>query len=437
MARRKGTLGDLKADPRNARKHSDENRGVIERSIRHDGFGRSVLLAADGTILAGNATVDAARAAGLSDLVVVETDGSQVIAVKRTDLDPDSDAAVRLAIADNRAAELATWDKAVLASLAQDVDFSESFSEREWLGILGRPRDELADPDDVPDLPAKDAETRTALGEVWALGPHRLAIGSAADPAIYAALLSGAGNVDLVWTDQPYGVAIGDKNKWLNSVGKSNRIERNLENDTLGEEALRALLHDSFGLMAEYTKPGGCWYVAAPAGPLHLIWGSELQALGIWRQTIQWVKSNATFSPMGVSYHWQAEPIFYGWQPIEGAKWYEWDSEPIFYGWTTGAAHEHWGGRKQTTVWEIPRPSKSKDHPTMKPVDLVARAIENSTVPGDLVLDMFGGSGTTFIASQVTGRICYGSELDPRYGDVILQRWENATGGTAEKLSAS
>jgi DNA modification methylase len=431
VARQKGKLSELKQDPQNARKHSAENRAAIERSIERYGAGRSVVAARDMTLLGGNATAEAAKAAGIDRTRIVETDGTELVVVVRTDIEPGSDAAVQLAIADNKTAESATWDHEMLAVLAKEHDLSDQFSDREWRRMVGYQREEIADLDVAPDLPASDADTRTALGDVWVLGSHRLAIGSAADPAVYEALLSDGPLVDLVWTDPPYGVAIGDKNRWLNSVGKSNRIERNLENDTLDEDALRTLLHDSFGLMAQYTKPGGCWYVAAPAGPLHLIWGSELQALGIWRQTIQWVKSNATFSPMGVSYHWQAEPIFYGWVPVEGATWYEWDSEPVFYGWKPGGAHEHWGGRKQTTVWEIPRPSKSKDHPTMKPVELVARAIENSTVPGDVIFDGFGGSGTTIVAAQVTGRSCYLVELDPRYGDVILQRWEKATGLSA------
>ncbi len=137
--------------------------------------------------------------------------------------------------------------------------------------------------------------------------------------------------------------------------------------------------------------------------------------MGIWHQTLQWVKNNATFSPMGVDYHWRAEPIFYGWLP--------------------GAAHRYHGGRKQDTVWEIDRPTKSPDHPTMKPVELVARAVENSSSAGDIVLDLFLGSGTTLIAAEQTGRICYGMEVDPRYCDVIVKRWEAFTGKKAERGS--
>jgi DNA modification methylase len=151
--------------------------------------------------------------------------------------------------------------------------------------------------------------------------------------------------------------------------------------------------------------------LAASPGPLHVLFGLELKALGIWRQTLQWVKNNATLSPMGVDYHWRAEPIFYGWVP--------------------GAAHRYYGGRKQDTVWEIDRPTKSPDHPTMKPVELVTRAVENSSLRGQIVLDPFLGSGTTLIAAEQTGRVCYGMEIDPRYCDVIVRRWEEFTGKKA------
>ena len=126
--------------------------------------------------------------------------------------------------------------------------------------------------------------------------------------------------------------------------------------------------------------------------------------MGIWRQTIQWVKNSATFSPLGVSYHWKSEPIFYGWLPDGG--------------------HRYHGDRKQTTVWEFDRPAASADHPTMKPVALVARAIEHASLAGQLVYDPFLGSGTTLIAAHRLGRRCCGCEIEPRYADVILKRAE-------------
>lgn len=144
-----------------------------------------------------------------------------------------------------------------------------------------------------------------------------------------------------------------------------------------------------------------------------MLFGMALKERGIWHQTIQWVKNNATLAPLGVDYHWRAEPIFYGWKP--------------------GAAHRYYGGRQQDTVWEIDRPRASPDHPTMKPVALVQRAVENSSRPDEIVYDAFGGSGTTLVAAHYTRRRAYLCELEPRYADVILRRAE-AEGLTVERV---
>ncbi len=397
----------IKHDPRNARKHNPRNVGLIESSIQRDGFGRSILLANDGTVIAGNATIDAAASAGLDDVIVVETDGTKVVAVKRTDVAPGSEEFTRLALADNRAAELASWDADVLAGLQDDIDLSQFFLDDELAKLLSSVTTEgLTDPDDVPTV----TEATTKPGDLWLLGRHRLLCGDSTVATDVERLMRGE-RAEMVWTDPPYGVAVGDKNKWLNSVGRSNRVEKNLTNDTLDGDALLQMLRDCFSLMVTYCTAGASWYVAAPAGPLHLLFGQALNELGIFRQTLQWVKNNSTFSPMGVSYHWQAEPIFYGWLP-NGAK--------RFY-----------GDRKQTTVWEIDRPQKSPDHPTMKPVELVTRAIEHASLPGQIVADPFLGSGTTLIAAEQLNRTCYGLEIDQHYCDVIVKRWQDFTGQQA------
>lgn len=407
---------DLKPDPRNARKHTPRNLGQIERSIQSNGFGRSLLLAKDGTIIAGNATFDAAASAGLEDLIVVETDGTKVVAVKRTDVEPGSQRFHELALADNRSAELAEWDTDILAGLQDEIDLSQFFHDDELddlLASLSGVTDGLTDPDDVPEPPA---EPITRPGDLWILGKHRLLCGDATVPTDIDRLM-GTGTADLVWTDPPYGVAVGDKNRWLNSVGPSNRIERNLENDTLAEGPLLQLLRDAFSLAVTHCTAGAAWYVAAPAVPLHLLFGQALNELGILRQTLIWAKDNSTFSPLGVTYHWQHEPIYYGWLP--------------------NGSHNDFTDRKQTTLWQIDRPMKSPEHPTMKPVELVLRAIEHTTKPGEIVLDMFGGSGTTMIACEQSRRDARLLELDPQYVDVIVRRYEAFTGETAVRETAA
>ena len=393
---------DLLANPANWRVHPKHQQDALKGVIDEVGYVDPVLVQ-DGTDL----VID-----GHLRVALALRDDVSAIPVQYVDLN-DAEAALVLATFDPITA-LATADKEHLDALLREVSTGEAavqalladLAERE--GIFGFGNTEgLTDPDDIPDVPD---EPITKPGDLWLLGRHRLLCGDSTVAADVERLMAGA-KAEMVWTDPPYVVAIGDKNKWLNSVGRSNRIEDNLTNDTLGDDALLQLLRASFGLAAKHCTAGASWYVAAPPGPLHLLFGQALNELGIFRQTIQWVKNNSTFSPLGVTYHWQCEPIFYGWMP--------------------GAAHKDFTDRKQTTVWEIDRPTKSPEHPTMKPVELVTRAMEHTTKEGDLVTDPFLGSGTTMIAAEQLGRICYGMEIDPHYCDVIVKRWENFTGQTA------
>jgi DNA modification methylase len=249
---------------------------------------------------------------------------------------------------------------------------------------------------------------QTERGQVWKVPSkatpgksHRVMCGDSTSAEDVARLMNGE-KADMVWTDPPYGVGVGDKNKRLNAIAPSNRVEENLINDTLSEDELIIMLNGVFDCAIAACAPGASWYIAAPPGPLHVLFGQALKMRGIWRQTIQWVKNNATFSPMGVDYHWRAEPIFYGWVP--------------------NAGHRFFGGRKQDTVWEIDRPATSPEHPTMKPVELVARSIVNSSLSEENVLDLFLGSGTTAVAAEQLGRLCYGMEIEPKYIAVTLQR---------------
>ena len=266
--------------------------------------------------------------------------------------------------------------------------------------------------DEFDATPETTGPTRTAVGDVWVIGgKHRLLVGDCTDEANVERLMDGE-FAEMVWTDPPYGVSIGDKNKFLNSIAPSNRIEENLQNDSLGEEELSSMLLASFGNVVKFCTAGAAWYVAAPAVPLHLLFAGAMKHFGILRQMIIWVKDNSTFSPIGVSYHWKHEPIFYGWMPNGG--------------------HRYHGDRKQTTVWEFDRPMASPDHPTMKPIALVQQAIEHSSQQSEIILDPFLGSGTTLIAAHRLGRVCYGCEIEPRYADVILKRAE-AEGMTCVK----
>ena len=397
-------LKDLTPDPRNARKHNPRNVGMIETALQTVGAARSIVVDENGVVLAGNATIEAAAAVGIERVQVVDADGETIIAVRRKGLTPEQK--TKLALFDNRTAELAEWDVSeVLATLEAGVNLDALWRPDELEALVAAAsvptaagEDKGAQVDRAAEL---QAQWGTALGQVWELGEHRLAVGDCTDRAVVEAVMRGE-KAHMVWTDPPYGVAVGDKNKFLNSIARSNRVEKNLVNDTLDEAGLAALLAAAFDNAMAVSPAGAAWYVAAPAVPLHLLFGQALKDRGIWRQIIHWVKNNATFAPLGVDYHWQEEPIFYGWVP--------------------GAAHRFFGGRTQTTVWEIDRPTKSPEHPTMKPVELVERAINNSSLPGEVVFDPFCGSGTTLVACEKLRRKCRAIEIDEGYAAVILQR---------------
>ena len=207
---------------------------------------------------------------------------------------------------------------------------------------------------------------------------------------------------DMVWTDPPYGVSY---------VGKT-KDALEIDNDDLKPAELESFLSAAFTLANEYIQSGGAWYVAAPPGPLFTAFAHPLAALGIWRQTLVWVKS--VFVMGRSDYHYRHEAIFYGWKP--------------------GGTHYFVDDRTQDTVWEFDKPSRNAEHPTMKPIPLIVRAINNSSLKDQVVLDTFGGSGSTLIASEQTGRQCFMMELDPHYVDVIVQRWEQYTGQKAVKI---
>jgi len=388
----------LKLNEQNPRLMPPEEMAALKRSLAKWGFVDPIIVRREnGEVIGGHQRIAAAAELGIATVPVVDVDVSEIDALL-------------LNVALNRIA--GRWDEGKLALVTEGLrlegaDLSlTGFTEGE-LRLYLQPKPGLTDPDAMPEVPEPVSKT----GDLWLCGDHRLLCGDATKAEDVERLMAGE-KAELLWTDPPYGVGVGDKNKWLNSIARSNRVEENLANDTLDEPALVAMLGAAFDLAIPSCTAGAAWYVAAPAVPLHVLFGLALKERGIWRQTLQWVKNNATFAPMGVDYHWQAEPIFYGWLP--------------------NAAHRYRGGRQQTTVWNIDRPTKSPEHPTMKPVELVERAVANSSDPGHIVLDPFLGSGTTMIACERLGRRCHGMEIEPRYVDVAVKRWEQFTGREAQ-----
>lgn len=252
--------------------------------------------------------------------------------------------------------------------------------------------------DDEGDVMHPPKIPKSRLGDLYVLGNHRLLCGDATDPRDMGKLMQDD-VADLLFTDPPYGV---------NYVGKTEDA-MTIQNDNLGDEDTRKLVADS--LRVASLKPGGAFYICSPPGISEMFFRLAIADAGyLLRQCIVWVKNHF----------------------VMGRQDYQGRHESLLYGWRDGAAHAFYGGRNQDTVWEIDRPNSGREHPTMKPVMLVARAIENSSEQGGIVLDPFGGSGTTMIACEQLNRKCRMLEIDPKYVDVIVDRWQKFTGRNAE-----
>jgi len=274
---------------------------------------------------------------------------------------------------------------------------------------LPRELEEVEGQDDVPEVPEKAA---TSPGDIWQMGDHLLICGDAADPSVYSRLL-GRERVHMLFTDPPYGVSYGEKTRFLQEAGASKGRE-DIPNDDLSPAQLRALLFTVFSIIRDLFAEYSCYYVTSPVGDWLTTFLLALQDAGMpCRHVLVWKKS----------------------APVLGRADYDYQHEPILYGWVK--KHRFYGrGQFRTSVWEIPKPSKSKLHPTMKPVALIENALLNSTEQGDIVLDPFAGSGSTLIACEKTGRKARLIEIDPRYCDVIVRRWEEFTGGKARRKGA-
>ena len=260
-----------------------------------------------------------------------------------------------------------------------------------------------------------EIHVRCKPGDIWELGEHRLMCGDSVDLQQVKALMGGA-RADMVFTDPPYGVAIGDKNKFLQSVQKAGWIEENIANDTLSVDELYKALRAAMENCRESCKDDASYYVCAPpGGDMGLMMMMMMRDAGLnVRHQIVWNKNCATFSLGRLDYDYKHEAIMYTW---------------------TKSHHNYRNGQFRTSVWDVNKPMHNDLHPTMKPIELVEAAMKDATLEGDLVLDMFGGSGTTLVTAEQLGRKCYTMEIDPHYCDVIIARWEKLTGKTAVKVN--
>lgn len=402
----------LLANPKNWRRHPKEQQNALKGLIDELGFIDPIMVqAGTDVVVDGHLRVELAL-----------REHQQTVQVMYVDLDDyESDKAL---LTLDPISALATADRENLDALLREVGtgdaavmqmLSDLAEEHGVVGYGGA--DLLTDPDEVPEPPV-DPITRP--GDLWLLGRHRLLCGDSTNAGDVAQLMGGH-LADLVFTDPPYGVEY---------VGKT-KDALTIKNDALGDDGTRRLVARALGIAP--LKAGGSFYVCSPPGNTETAFRLALRDADLLlRQCIVWVKNKFVLGRQ--DYHWRHESILLGEKPEEELPDVH---ESILYGWRDGAAHHFVDDRKQDTVWEFDRPNASREHPTMKPAALIVRAIANSSKPGDLVLDLFGGSGSTLIACEQTGRRCAMMELDARYCDVILARWSAATGQEPEREDGS
>jgi site-specific DNA-methyltransferase (adenine-specific) len=383
-------LASLVPYAENARTHSDSQVAQIAGSIREFGFVNPVLVDADGVLIAGHGRVMAAKRLGLTTVPVL----------RLGHLSPAQARALRLA--DNQLALNAGWDMDLLSIEMQDLNtdgFDLSligFDDKMLDALLAdKPEDGLTDPDDVPEPPANPV---SKPGDVWVLGGHRLMCGDSTSIEHLEKLTAGQ-KVDMWLTDPPYNVAYEGRTK----------EKLTIKNDSMSNDQFREFLQDAYVAADAVMKAGAVFYIWHADSEGYNFRGAAKDAGWTVRQCLIWKKSTL----------------------VMGRQDYQWKHEPCLYGWKEGAGHLWAADRKQTTILEFDKPSRNGEHPTMKPVALFEYQMLNNTKGGDIILDSFGGSGTTMIAAEKNGRHSRLMELDPKYCDVIIKRWQDFAGKTA------
>ena len=378
----------------NSRKHSDAQVAQIAASINEFGWTNPILVDGDNGIIAGHGRLLAARKLKMDKVPVIELSHLSETQKKA------------LIIADNKLALNADWDFDLLTIELQKLS-EEDFD----LGLVGFDAEELAkllQPEviegltDEDEVPATPEEAKTKPGDVYLLGKHRLMCGDSTSVDDIEKLCDG-NLVDMWLTDPPYNVAYEGKTKDALTI----------QNDSMGDDQFRQFLRDAYVTADTVMKPGAVFYIWHADSEGYNFRGAAHDAGWTVRQCLIWKKSVI----------------------VMGRQDYHWKHEPCLYGWKDGAGHLWASDRKQSTILEFDKPSRNGEHPTMKPVELFAYQMLNNTKGGDIVLDSFGGSGTTLIAAEKHGRHAYLMELDPKYCDVIVKRWEDFTGQKAQLLS--
>lgn len=424
-------IASVKPYARNAKKHDETQIANVAESIKQFGWQQPIVCDADGIIIIGHCRLLAAKKLGLKKVPVKTVDNLSEEQVKK------------LRALDNKLNE-SDWDFDLLGDEIGDLDFSGF--DIDW----GLPADEEETEiveDEAPEVD-EEHEPICKLGDIWQLGRHKLICGDSTDKATVEKLMNGE-KADMVLSDPPYNVDYDDKEKFLLDYRPNARVKKGdncgIENDKMSNDQFYSFLCKVFNLIRDNLKDGGAFYIwHADTEGINFRTSCEQSGLKI-RQCLIWQKNHF----------------------VLGRQDYQWVHEPCLYGWKDGAAHYFIDDRTQTTVFEDTKPDFKKMkkeellklleeiysdkisttvihedkpavsdlHPTMKPIKLLARQIKNSSKQTESVLDLFGGSGSTLIACEQLNRVCYMAELDPKYCDVIIKRYENLTGQKAVKIS--
>ena len=404
-------ITDLKPDPQNRRKHNPRNLGMLADALREVGASRSIVIDETGEVLAGNGVVEAASTVGLSKVQVVEADGETIVAVRRRGLTPEQKRA--LAIYDNRVAELAEWDWDQLgADQAAGLTLEPWFTDAELATGFKDLKTGQTDPDDAPGIHSTDI----VRGDLFELGTHRLLCGDATSAADVARVM-GNQHAGLMNTDPPYGVDYAAVKDGIPRSGFRDIQARggDITNDDLVDgPQLQAFLERMIRAAVPHLCPAPAFYLWHPMLTQGTFFAAAAAAADILiHRQIIWVKPHFVLTRSG-QYHWKHELCFYGWIRGQPCPWY--------------------GDKSQVSVWELGESQRDRVHPTQKPVALFVMPIQNHTCRDDVVYEPFAGSGSQFIAAEQTTRQCYGLEIEPRYCQVTIDRWEAFIGQRAQKV---
>lgn len=417
---------DLKPYAGNAKKHPEEQIEQIKRSIEEFGFNDPIAIWKDNEIIEGHGRLIAALQMGIDEVPVIRLD----------DLTDEQRRAY--ALAHNKLTMNSDFDLEILQAELDEITNIDMAAFGFDDSAADDGTEEVREDGYTPEIPE---EPKAKPGEIYQLGEHRLMCGDSAKPEDLAKLMNGK-KADMVFTDPPYGVAIGTKMRTINEVdpGKGGRVDIDIESDTLPKNELYKVLVEAFANLRENSEEWCSYYVSsAQGGELGMMMLQMMSDAGLpVRHNLIWVKSSPVFSMGRLDYDYKHEPVFY-----------TWTKKHNFYGGAENSViddsvplekmsktelkelvHELRGDNRTSVIY-CDKPHRSELHPTMKPVKLVGRFIVNSSQRGDAVADIFGGSGTTMIACEQLGRRCYMMEKDPHYVDVIIDRWEKFTGKKA------